>query len=580
MMQHQKKTLLMKNFLFFLLAAITTTVTALGKNSISPPADTQGIEYFVLFTDTQTGRSRNFRCAGALVYLDAILTTAGCADLMIQSINSAIHNGAAVQTAFARIGYATDSVNNVGVRAIEKRDIIRYPSWSPNYLGRAGDIALIFLQNPTQNVFFAAYLRQYFYNDAEQTWSILGAGSKSQYGRQNYAARLQADQITTIPARVCEAAYRNSSLPVVFSRTHHFCAGTPGVAAGACSHGDMGAPVFVNVNGFVIVGGLASFGAPGCGPDDPPFAYTRVAFYNRWIFETICKNSMNPVATCPRTSTPSSAPVLPGALSDLDVSFFSIISDTREGPGTTRCGGVLVHEDILISGAGCTKHNDIIRVGYLADFSSHAYRRPEKIVDFPLAFLDDRYTYQEYLPNDLGIIKLDEPVTDITPMGLSRQVGPGDNRVQLHFAQAGAVRDVEEPFKMGTFVEANINGVAYHSQVQTGTFRTMGFSRCMSAYKELAGYQPDLVEDVQFCTENESENTPCDANSWGTPAWYYADADESKSSPILAGIFSQGQCDGETGVPGVYTRLSYRPFQDFIKEQICELSSNPPSDCP
>jgi len=479
--------------------------------------------------------------------------------------------------AYARIGYATDSSNNVGVMTCSKGDIIKHPSWSPNFRDSGGDIALVFLSS-TVNAFNAAYLTlDHAVNENEQDWLILGAGATSEEGRKPFATALQGDKISTKDFIKCKAVYHNLTSTVDVDETHHFCAGLTGEGAGACSQGDLGAPLLVVVRGFVIVSGLASFGFRGCGIDDPPFAYTRVSYYSRWIFDTICKNSIDPASTCPKTLVPTSAPVLPAKTTNLDVSFFSIISDTDKGQGSTRCGAVLVHEDIIVSAAGCIRHNDIIRVGYTSDFNAHAYRSPMNISDFPLAFLDDRYNYQENLPNDLSVVKLNASVTDITPVKVfGSKDGPRDNSVELFFAHASAVKDVEVPFKMGTFAEAKLKGVAYHRKIQTGTFYTKNFLQCTDDYIALPGYQAKLEEGLQFCTENDSRNTPCDANSWGSPTWYYDDNDPSMSTPILVGLASQGQCING-GVPYVHTRVGN--YYDFIMGEICRLSSNPPSDC-
>lgn len=189
------------------------------------------------------------------------------------------------------------------------------------------------------------------------------------------------------------------------------------VAAGACSTGDLGAPVLKSVDGFIFIAGLASFGAPGCGKFDPPFLYTRVSSYSGWITDTICENTKNPGPTCPTpapTQQATLAPVMPKTLDYID--FFSIITDTEEGSSSSRCGAVLVHEDIIITAAGCTREDDIVRVGYSTDYDSMEIRKPVAIINHPDFFVNQDFRFVENLPNDISVVKLDAPVTGITPV--------------------------------------------------------------------------------------------------------------------------------------------------------------------
>ena len=93
------------------------------------------------------------------------------------------------------------------------------------------------------------------------------------------------------------------------------------------------------------------------------------------------------------------------------IDFFSIISDVIEGQGKFRCGGSLIHDDILLTASFCSIAGDIIRVGYKDDDTALAIRKAQIVVNHP-----DAGNNRENFPNDLAIVKLNASVTGITPI--------------------------------------------------------------------------------------------------------------------------------------------------------------------
>lgn len=537
---------------------IVPAVLAIGRDTISPKVSELGIEYFVLFSDEEIGSGNN-RCAGVLVYEDIVLTTAQCAEYWEDGV-----------VEYARVGYASDGNNVVGSSTIKR--VIKNPSWSRNHQILRGDVAVVVLNKSFPDAFLASYLTiPYFLKDDRQSWIILGAGETSEDG-SSFATELQGDEVYTDPTRDCIDTYNTLASGRYFREETHFCAGVDNYAAGACSGGDVGAPLIKVVNGYVYVAGLASFGGLGCGKNDPPFLYTKVPSYSGWITDTICENTSNPHSSCPTPSpTPpiTNPPVLPDTLDYID--FFSIITDTEEGSSSSRCGAVLVHDDIVISAAGCTREDDVIRVGYSSDYDSMELRTPVRIVNHPDFFVNKDFRFVENLPNDISVIKLNEPVTGITPVRInSNSAIPQDNGVPVLYAHAGTVRDVEDPFRMGTFVNGEAAGVSKYNYVKTGTTGTKQFNFCQRRYIDLPGFQAKLDERLQFCIQPDG-SSPCDADSWGSPLFH-----DDGDGPVLVGISSQGQCSAD-GMPMVYTRISQ--YYNFINEAICILSSDPPSSC-
>jgi len=597
-----KRLILIVTIIFLLLSENITF--AIGRNTISPSASQQGIKYFVLFTDTEYGPS-NSRCAGVLIYYDIVLTTSRCVELLWEDNNNN-------NVVYARIGYATDYTNNVGVSTV--KTMIKNPMWSSSSLfssentAKVGDIAIAVLPTPNNfaistESYFASFLTFDYFdnnnnkdNEKKGMWVILGAGKTSE-GDGAFSRDLQGDELDEdIDFTDCYKTYSDLNPSIIVDEKSYFCMGVPNEVAGACSEGDLGAPIVLIMDGYIFVAGLASFGN-GCGINDPPSLYTRVSHYSKWIFDTVCNYTTHSEACSSSSIKNNNVSSSNNNNNDYDnnnniddknddnkLSFFTIISDTTTGPGTTRCGGVLVHEDIILSAAGCVKLGDIVRIGYSTDDQSIAIRNPVDIRNHPMAFVNDEFVFEENLPHDISVIKLSKPIDTsiIAPIIIKRNyVSDNNNNLEFQYAHAGTSEDCQKKFTMGTFssssssISGNTNNDEephfYHS-VQTGRVQIMNFNTCKQKYMDLPGYHATtLDEDLQFCIQH-STNSPCDGYAWGSPLWYH-DNDDS----FLVGLASQGQC-GSDGMPFVYTRISDNHY-DFITETICELSSNPPTSC-
>jgi Trypsin len=91
--------------------------------------------------------------------------------------------------------------------------------------------------------------------------------------------------------------------------------------------------------------------------------------------------------------------------------FFVLITDTVNGQGSFRCGGSLIHSDIVLTASFCATRGDILRVGYHNDTYAKSIRTAEFVFNHP-----DSGGNSENFPNDLAVIKLDAPVDDVIPL--------------------------------------------------------------------------------------------------------------------------------------------------------------------
>jgi len=287
-----------------------------------------------------------------------------------------------------------------------------------------------------------------------------------------------------------------------------------------------------------------------------------------------------------------------------DAPWFVLISNTRMGQGFTRCGGVLVYPDIVLTSGNCAWNSPdiVMRVGYQTDTQSKYHLGIKGFYDHPDEWKNNGGRFQEHLPNDLQLVKLNYTITDIEPIKLynhrdyNRDLD-GDNGVALKFAHAGAKEDYfdvpkkgfrqSKPphnFHMGAFPRSD----TYHSRIQEGDVETVSFQTCTQEYIDIPGFHSKLDEGVQLCTnQSKKPPSPCDSSAWGSPLWYEQNDNSGRylkrknnnknknnnngdAEKLLVGIASQGECT-YGGLSFVYTRIS--TYYDFIVEHICDMTS-------
>jgi secreted trypsin-like serine protease len=311
----------------------------------------------------------------------------------------------------------------------------------------------------------------------------------------------------------------------------------------------------------------------------------------------------------------------PSAVHSLDgtADFFSIISDVVEGQGTFRCGGSLIHQDIVVTASYCSVAGDIIRVGYKNDDTSLAIRTAKVVFNHPEAGNN-----QENFPNDIAIVKLNASVTHIAPIVRSfassrsqtnqlalvlflgrsirkgpltvlfmpnylphislslstppppnphqtlntNMVNPRNKNQTVYMAHAGAVPDVAPTFTIGTLP---LTG-KFSTEVQMPILYTYPFRLCYKEYRmHRTSYKSDPQKDVQFCARVSPTQGPCDSAAWGSPMW-----DMVGGYPVLVGMASQGSCT-PGNPPYLFTRIF--TYLAWIQGQICALSDYPPDYC-
>lgn len=107
--------------------------------------------------------------------------------------------------------------------------------------------------------------------------------------------------------------------------------------------------------------------------------------------------------------------------------WFGVISAyTEDGSSPARCGCILIHADLVLTAAGCVF--DYVRIGYSDDQNYVANRTVVSRYEHPDARRKtDNFTF-ENLPNDLMIVKLDEPITNVIPAASTNALGVEERR--------------------------------------------------------------------------------------------------------------------------------------------------------
>uniref|UniRef100_A0A7S4A916 Peptidase S1 domain-containing protein n=1 Tax=Pseudo-nitzschia australis TaxID=44445 RepID=A0A7S4A916_9STRA len=198
------------------------------------------------------------------------------------------------------------------------------------------------------------------------------------------------------------------------------------------------------------------------------------------------------------------------------------------------CGATLIHNDIALSAAHCSRREDA-QVGpfhrtdpsnswtHVSQIRTHPQYNPESL-DYDFAVLKLGGWFQS------GTVKLN--TRDETPQ-------EGESLTILGFGGQSPT-------------------------LKQGNLESISSSMCNEQWR-LAGYSIDEIAVI--CTKSNEVVTPCTGDSGGPLL---------TSSNVQVGIISSGSdCDGR--LPAIFSRVS--AAQDWIQEQICDLSDFPPEEC-
>lgn len=207
------------------------------------------------------------------------------------------------------------------------------------------------------------------------------------------------------------------------------------------------------------------------------------------------------------------------------------------------CGASLIHDDIILTAAHCNPiRSNSVRVSAHRLYGGGETKRIVQRVPHP-QYNDFSTAY------DFMILKLSSPA-NAQPVALNRNsFQPRDNK-ELTVVGLGTTRE----------------GGNSATVLQEVTVPTVSHSTCNRQYRG------SIKQDVMLCAGyTEGGKDSCQGDSGGPILEF------ENGKAVQVGVVSFGEGCARPNRAGVYARVS--GVNDWIDEQICALSANPPNSC-
>ena len=253
-----------------------------------------------------------------------------------------------------------------------------------------------------------------------------------------------------------------------------------------------------------------------------------------------------------------------------DYQFF-----VRSWPDSVRqtpdmiCGASLIHEDIILTAAHCQgafNYGAMLFNPFTESFTW--FQTVDRQIAHP-----DYYQDLQLINGDVMILRLSEPVTNIQP-------------VLLNNDPSFPVPEVDVAHATG-FGLTDFNGFISDT-LQVGYFHAISNASCLQRGR----FVNVVITSNVMCVDPATDDSVCGGDSGGPLTVPLVQAEEqqggggdvgsliggSGGGAVQVGIISFGTVCTADAIPDGMTRVSY--YYDWITEQVCRHSRNPPSDCP
>jgi len=214
------------------------------------------------------------------------------------------------------------------------------------------------------------------------------------------------------------------------------------------------------------------------------------------------------------------------------------------------CGGSLIHSDIVLTAAHCNSifSNSVIVNAYRLNSASTNGAVERRVVK--------RLRHPDYnsgtLSNDFMLLKLNSPVTSITPIPYNTSPSVPSQGDELKVVGLGTTRA----------------GGSQARTLREVVVETYSDQQCDRMYSG------SIVKRTMFCAGvDQGGKDSCQGDSGG-PIFTF---DTQGNAISQMGVVSWGEGCALSGYPGVYAEIS--AVEQWIEQQICEYSDDKPDSC-